>query len=49
VREAQEKSERKMRELMASAAKRERRSRLFNNSWNKKGPRHKGGVTNKEV
>ena len=36
VREAQDKSERKMRELMASAAKRERRSRLFNNSWNKK-------------
>ena len=49
VREAQDKSERKMRELMASAAKRERRSRLLNNSWNKKGPRHKGGVTNKEV
>jgi hypothetical protein len=36
VREAQDKSERKMRELMASAAKRERRSRLFSNSGNKK-------------
>jgi integrase len=35
VREAQDKSERKMRELMASAAMRERRSRLSSNSGKK--------------
>jgi integrase len=49
VREAQNKSERKMRELMASAAKRERRSRLFSNSGNKKAAGKKIRVTNKQV
>ena len=49
VREAQDKSERKMRELMASAAKRERRSRLFSNSGNKKAAAKKIRVTNKQV
>jgi len=48
VREAQNKSERKMRDLMASAAKRERRSRLFSNSGNKKS-RGKKDSRNKQV
>ena len=49
VREAQGKSERKMRELMGSAAKRERRSRPFSNSGNEKAAAKKIRVTNKQV